>query len=75
MRKIRAYSCTREGRAQSSGKAVCFLLDTAHAGHTLRAFLRDRGEGAVLQPMADAEARRLLETAASADAAGDKSSA
>jgi hypothetical protein len=60
MKKVRAYSCTR---GSQSGSAVCFLLDTAHATHTLRTFMRDRGEGAVLQPMPDADARRLLSEA------------
>jgi len=62
MKMIRAYSCTREG-TRSSGKtggSVCFLLDEAHAGHTLRTFLRGQGDSAVLEPMSDAEASRLL---------------
>lgn len=63
MRKIRAYSCTREGSIDTADAAVCFLLDAAHAGHTLRTFMRDQGEGAVLRPMADAEAQRLLDEA------------
>jgi hypothetical protein len=64
MKKVRAYSCTRGGSIGQSGSAVCFLLDTAHASHTLRTFLRDRGEGAVLKPISDADARRLLSDAA-----------
>jgi hypothetical protein len=63
MKMIRAYSCIREGTRNNSGKtggSVCFLLDEAHAGHTLRTFLRGQGDSAVLEPMSDAEASRLL---------------
>jgi hypothetical protein len=63
MKIIRAYSCNRDGVHKGSGKVggpVCFLLDEAHARHTLRTFLRDQGDGAVLKPMSDAEASRLL---------------
>ena len=63
MKMIRAYSCIREGTRSDPGKAggaVCFLLDEAHAGHTLRTFLRGQGHSAVLEPMSDAEASRLL---------------
>jgi hypothetical protein len=63
MKMIRAYSCIREGAksdSRKSGNFVCFLLDEAHAGHTLRTFLRGQGESAVLEPMSDAEASRLL---------------
>ena len=63
MKMIRAYSCIREGAhstARKPGGAVCFLLDEAHASHTLRTFLRGQGDSAVLEPMSDAEASRLL---------------
>jgi hypothetical protein len=63
MKMIRAYSCIREGTRSNSGKtgtSVCFLLDETYAGHTLRAFLRGQGDSAVLEPMSDAEASRLL---------------
>jgi hypothetical protein len=63
MKMIRAYSCIREGARSSQGKAgsaVCFLLDETHATHTLRTFLRGQGDSAVLEPMSDAEASRLL---------------
>ena len=63
MRMIRAYSCIREGALSSARKAggsVCFLLDEAHASHTLRTFLRGQGDSAVLEPMSQAEASRLL---------------
>jgi hypothetical protein len=63
MKMIRAYSCIREGARNNPGKAggaVCFLLDEAHANHTLRTFLRGQGDSAVLEPMSDAEASRLL---------------
>lgn len=63
MKMIRAYSCIREGARNSAHKAggsVCFLLDEAHAKHTLRTFLRGQGDSAVLEPMSDAEASRLL---------------
>jgi hypothetical protein len=63
MKMIRAYSCIREGShstARKAGGAVCFLLDEAHANHTLRTFLRGQGDSAVLERMSDAEASRLL---------------
>ena len=63
MKMIRAYSCIREGarsNARKAGGSVCFLLDEAHAKHTLRTFLRGQGDSAVLEPMSDAEASRLL---------------
>jgi len=63
MKMIRAYSCIREGarnNAHRAGGSVCFLLDEAHAKHTLRTFLLDQGDSAVLEPMSDAEASRLL---------------
>jgi hypothetical protein len=68
VKKVKAYSCTREGdRDASAGKAGCFLLNTAYAGHTLKTFMRDRGEGAVLTPMAEAEAQRLLGDASNSE--------
>jgi hypothetical protein len=62
MKMIRAYSCIREGARSNAkaGSAVCFLLDEAHATHTLRTFLRGQGDSAVLEQMSDAEASRLL---------------
>ena len=63
MKMIRAYSCIREGAhstTRKAGGAVCFLLDEAHANRTLRTFLRGQGDSAVLEPMSDAEASRLL---------------
>jgi hypothetical protein len=63
MKTIRAYSCIRDNARNTSGKpagAVCFLLNEAHATHTLRAFLRGQGDSAVLEPMSEAEASRLL---------------
>lgn len=63
MKVIRAYSCIREGAhntARKAGGSVCFLLDEAHASHTLRTFLRGQGDSAVLERMSDAEASRLL---------------
>ena len=62
MKMIRAYSCIREGARSNAkaGSAVCFLLDEAHANHTLRTFLRGQGDSAVLERMSDAEASRLL---------------
>jgi hypothetical protein len=66
MKMIRAYSCIREGTRSNPGKAggaVCFLLDETHAVHTLRTFLRGQGDSAVLEPMSDAEASRLLGSA------------
>ena len=63
MKMIRAYSCIREGarnNAHRAGGSVCFLLDEAHAKHTLRTFLLDQGDRAVLEQMSDAEATRLL---------------
>lgn len=63
MKTIRAYSCIREGARHAGPRpagAVCFLLDETHAAHTLRTFLRGQGEHAVLEPMSDLEASRLL---------------
>ena len=65
MKTIRAYSCIRDGARSTTGKpgsAVCFLLNETHAIHTLRTFLRGQGDRAVLEPMSDAEASRLLGT-------------
>ena len=59
MKTIRAYSCSREGSGKPGG-SVCFLLDEAPARHTLRTFRRGQGDSAVLEPMSDAEASRLL---------------
>ena len=78
MKTIRAYSCIREGARNGSGKpggAVCFLLDDTHAVHTLRAFLRGQGDSAVLEPMSDAEASRLLGTDVEVQPAFSKKSA
>ncbi len=61
MKTIRAYSCVRSDRpdlGKSSGP-VCILLDEAHAGHTLRTFLRGQGDRAVLKPIPVAEALQL----------------
>lgn len=62
MKNIRAYSCIRDGSYRQSSKpgAAVFLLNEAHAGHTLRTFMRGQGGNAVLEPMSSAEASRLL---------------
>ena len=63
MKMIRAYSCILEGTRSNSGKtggSDCYLHDQAQAGHTLRTILRGQGDSAVLEPMSDAEASRLL---------------
>ena len=65
MKMIRAYTCIREGTHNTTRKSevsVCLLLDEAHAGHTLRTFLRGQGDSAVLERISDAEALRLLST-------------
>jgi hypothetical protein len=65
MKPIRAYSIRDGIRNPDGGKtagSVCFLLNETHAGHTLRTFLRGQGENAVLEPMSQAEALRLLGT-------------
>ncbi|KAB2917798.1 MAG: hypothetical protein F9K29_09115 [Hyphomicrobiaceae bacterium] len=61
MKTIRAYSCVRNDRPDvgKSGSSVCILLDEAHAGHTLRTFLRGQGDRAVLKPIPIAEALQL----------------
>jgi len=57
------YACNgRESRREKAGTAVCFVLDSAHANHTLRVFLRDQGPGAVAQPISVEEAWRLIKT-------------
>jgi hypothetical protein len=60
MRKLRAFSCTRVTGGTKSATAVCFLLDEAHARHTLRVFAREHGRGAELRLITEAEAWRLL---------------
>jgi hypothetical protein len=62
MKTVRAYNCIRDGGRDSAAKPgnVVFLLDETHAAHTLRTFLRDQGESAVLEPMSEADASRLL---------------
>ena len=62
MKTVRAYNCIRDGGRDSAARPgnVVFLLDETHAAHTLRTFLRDQGESAVLEPMSPAEASRLL---------------
>jgi hypothetical protein len=75
MKMIRAYSCIREGarsNARKAGSSVCFLLDEAHASHTLRTFLRGQGDSAVLEQMSDAEASRLLGAEPDASSAASK---
>jgi len=58
------YACNvRESRREKAGTAVCFVLDSAHADHTLRVFLRDQGPGAVAHPISVEEAWRLIEIA------------
>lgn len=69
------YACSvRESRREKAGTAVCFVLDTAHANHTLRVFLRDQGPGAVAHPISDEEAWRLIKIAPPAAGEDDSSS-
>jgi hypothetical protein len=58
MKPIRAYTVRNTARKPSG--SVCFLLNETHAMHTLRTFLRDQVESAVLEPVSDREALRLL---------------
>jgi hypothetical protein len=65
MKTIRAFICVRHDVGQNTGKpggAICILLNEAYASLTLRTFLRGQGDTAVIQPLSDAEASRLLGT-------------
>jgi hypothetical protein len=61
MKPIHACSCVRKSRRKKAGTAVCFVLDSAHANHTIRTFLRDQAPGAVVRPISVEEAWRLIE--------------
>jgi hypothetical protein len=62
MKTIRAYGSTPSaaGRKKAASTAVCFVLDKAHAGHTMRVFMRDQPAGRVVRALAPGEAARLL---------------
>jgi hypothetical protein len=61
MEAIYACSSVRENHREKAGTAVCFVLDSAHANHTIRTFLRDQGPGAVVHAISEEEAWRLIE--------------
>ena len=61
MKAIYACSSVRESRREKATTAVCFVLDSAHANHTIRVFQRDQGPGAVVRPISVEEAWRLIE--------------
>jgi hypothetical protein len=71
MDAIYACSSARESRRQKAGTAVCFVLDSAHANHTIRTFLRDQAPGAVVHPISEEEAWRLIEIEPSATGAAN----
>jgi hypothetical protein len=62
MKSIQAYDCRRrsEGSRRATRTAVCFVLDAAHAGHTMRVFARDQAPGAVVRALPRAKAAELL---------------
>jgi hypothetical protein len=62
MKTIQAYASkpSTAGRRKASSTAVCFVLDKAHADHTMRVFMRDQPAGRVVRPLAPGEAARLL---------------
>jgi hypothetical protein len=62
MKTIQAYGSTPStaGRKKAPSTAVCFVLDKAHAGHTMRVFMRDQPAGRVVRALAPGEAARLL---------------
>ena len=62
MKAIRACRSVRADPRKKAGTAVCFVLDGAHASHTIRAFQRDLGPRAVVRPISVEEAWRLVET-------------
>jgi hypothetical protein len=61
MKAIFACSADRESHRENAKTAVCFVLDAAHASHTIRVFMRDQGPGAVARPISVEEAWRLIE--------------
>ena len=61
MNAIYACNSTRERHRGKVGTAVCFVLDSAFANHTIRTFLRDQGPGAVAHSISAEEAWRLME--------------
>jgi len=67
MEAIYACSAARESRREKSGTAVCFVLDSTHANHTIRTFLRDQGPGAAVHAISAEEAWRLMETGPAAE--------
>lgn len=63
MKTIQAYSSTSDaaaGKKKASRDVVCFVLDTAHAGHTMRVFMRNQPAGRVARALAPGEAAKLL---------------
>lgn len=63
MKTIQAYSSTSDaaaGKKKPGRNAVCFVLDKAHAGHTMRVFMRDQPAGRVAHALAPGEAAKLL---------------
>jgi hypothetical protein len=62
MKTIRAYGSkpSTAGRRKVQSTAVCFVLDKAHADHTMRVFMRDQPAGRVVRALAPGEAARLL---------------
>jgi hypothetical protein len=61
MKAIHACSSVGGNDRKKAGTAVCFVLDSAHANHTIRVFLRDQAPGAVARPISVEEAWRLIE--------------
>jgi hypothetical protein len=72
MKAIFACSSARESDRETGKKAVCFVLDAAHASHTIRVFMRDQGPGAVARPISVDEAWRIFEVEPAAPAANDQ---
>jgi hypothetical protein len=62
MKTIQAFGCTpgTPGRKKAASTAVCFVLDKAHADHTMRVFMRDQPADRVVRALAPGEAARLL---------------
>jgi hypothetical protein len=62
MKGIKAYGSkpSAADRKKAPSTAVCFVLDTAHAGHTMRVFMRAQPPGRVVRALDPGEAARLL---------------
>jgi hypothetical protein len=62
MKTIQAYGSkpSTPGRRKASSTAVCFVLDKAHADHTMRVFMRDQPAGRVVRVLEPGEVARLL---------------